>query len=127
MLSLDHGRGIDFKLKKSAKVLIIINGLQKLTMQEAIQIAGRGDRAQGAPNAEIILTKCEKTQDPVALLEMNGKKNAGAAHKIVHKVLTKFDSLSNDHKKIVASAIKSGNVLEDGFDAIKDEKALKWL
>ena len=96
MLSMDHGRGIDFKLKVSAKVLILVNGKQRLTMQEAIQIAGRGDRAQGAPTAEVILTKCEKTADPEVLLETNGKKNASDAQKMVHKLITNFKDLPLD-------------------------------
>ena len=127
MLTMDHGRGIDFKLKVSAKVLIIVNGKQRLTMQEAIQIAGRGDRAQGAPTAEVILTKCEKTDDPEVLLETNGKKNASDAHRMVHKVITSFGNLDSESRKLVASAMNSTNLLEECFGAIKDDKVLKWL
>ena len=127
MLTMDHGRGIDFKLKVSAKVLIIVNGKQRLTMQEAIQIAGRGDRAQGAPTAEVILTKCDKTDDPEVLLDTNGKKHASDVHRMVHKVIAGFSDLDANSRKLVATAMKNKNLLEDGFNAIKDAGVLKWL
>ena len=39
------GRGIDFKLQQDAKVLVLMNGEQKLTTADIGQMAGRGTRA----------------------------------------------------------------------------------
>lgn len=50
-----YGRGIDFKFKADAKVLILMNGDHKLTTADVHQMAGRGTRSQGIPSATIIM------------------------------------------------------------------------
>ena len=65
------GRGIDFKLQQDAKVLVLMNGEQKLTTADIGQMAGRGTRPQTIPCATLIVTKIRSGVGPQALVTNN--------------------------------------------------------
>ena len=62
------GRGIDFKLKADAKVLILMNGEHKLTTADCNQLAGRGNRSQAIPSALLIMIKSIYDVDALAIV-----------------------------------------------------------
>ena len=66
------GRGIDFKFKKEASVLILLNDDITISWEDAVQMAGRGNRSQGNPTALLLLAKAtKKTAEIITILKTN--------------------------------------------------------
>ena len=83
------GRGIDFKLKIDAKVLILMNGEHKLTTADCNQLAGRGNRSQAIPSALLIMIKSTYDVDALAIVQTNDE--AGEINQVPDNVKRLYD------------------------------------
>ena len=76
ILACKYGRGVDFKLRSDAFVIILMNGELKLRNSNILQMAGRGNRSQGVPTAHVILCKeSPKGRNVDAILTTNSNSN----------------------------------------------------
>lgn len=95
-LKPDCGRGLDFKCGCNAKVLIIITGSTTLTTQDVYQMAGRGNRQQGRPEATCYLYKFNAALNGgAALLHTNSLKDGMDSAKLADNFHRQFASLKN--------------------------------
>ena len=68
VLLKEYGRGVDFKMQKEAKVLVLVNGKFELALSDVQQMAGRGSRAQSTPSASVLVIKHPDATDGESLM-----------------------------------------------------------
>ncbi len=60
-LATGFGRGIDLKFAKNAFVLVIMNCNLTFNREEVYLLAGRGNRTQGTPAADVLIISSKET------------------------------------------------------------------
>ena len=96
----DFGRGIDFKFMKEASVLILLNDDVSISWEDAVQMAGRGNRSQGNPTALLMLTKPSlKNAEILTILKTNSSKHGIEGSYVLLQIFDHFTSLKNENMK----------------------------
>ena len=96
----DFGRGIDFKFMKEASVLILLNDDVSISWEDAVQMAGRGNRSQGNPTALLMLTKpSSKNAEILTILKTNSSKHGIEGFYVLLQIFDHFTNLKNEHMK----------------------------
>ena len=96
----DFGRGIDFKFMKEASVLILLNDDVSISWEDAVQMAGRGNRSQGNPTALLMLTKSSlKNAEILTILKTNSSKHGIEGSFLLQQIFDHFTSLKNEQMK----------------------------
>ena len=96
----DFGRGIDFKFMKEASVLILLNDDVSISWEDAVQMAGRGNRSQGNPTALLMLTKpSSKNAEILTILKTNSARYGIEGSYVLQQIFDHFTSLKNENMK----------------------------
>ena len=124
------GRGIDFKLQQDAKVLVLMNGEQKLTTADIGQMAGRGTRAQTIPCATLIVTKIRPGVGPQALVTNNDEDDTiydipRQVSLLYNRWATATGSGKSQGRKALANLLK-GDDWRQGFEKLTQNQ-INWL
>ena len=124
------GRGIDFKLKQDAQVLVLMNGEQKLTTADIGQMAGRGTRAQTIPCATLIVTKIRSGVTPKAHVTSNDEDDdIYEVPKLVSLLYNRWASATGSGKaqgrKALANLLK-GDAWRKSFSQLTQNQ-FNWL
>ena len=123
------GRGIDFKLKIDAKVLILMNGEHKLTTADCNQLAGRGNRSQAIPSALLIMIKPTYDVDALAIVQTNDE--AGEINQVpdnVKRLYDRWPSLAKekpDKRASIAEKLTGEGWMREEWPLTNDER--NWL
>jgi len=122
------GRGIDFKFKKEASVLILLNDDIQISWEDAVQMAGRGNRSQGNPSALLMLAKATKKQaDILTILRTNSAVYSIDGCDVLTQVFTHFHSLSEAKKTKVAEYLQKNSWTMPLPKKPEDTEVFKWL
>ena len=99
----DFGRGIDFKFMKEASVLILLNDDVSISWEDAVQMAGRGNRSQGNPTALLMLTKpSSKNAEILTILKTNSSKHGIEGSYVLQQI---FEHFTNDKSESMKKRI----------------------
>ena len=123
------GRGIDFKFKKEASVLIILNEDIKISWEDAIQMAGRGNRSQGNPTAFLLLVKTANSsqKDVITTLKTNSSVYSIDCCDVLTQVFDHFDSASELMKTKIAEYLESNSWTMPLPKTGPDNEVYQWL
>ena len=122
------GRGIDFKFKKEASVLILLNDDIQICWEDAVQMAGRGNRSQGNPSALLMLAKeTKQTADIITILRTNSALYSIDGCDVLTQVFNHFDSLSEAKKTKVAAYLEKNSWTKELPKRPEDIDVFKWL
>ena len=104
----DFGRGIDFKFMKEASVLILLNDDVSISWEDAVQMAGRGNRSQGNPTALLMLTKpSSKNAEILTILKTNSSKHGIEGSYVLQQIFEHFtNDKSENMKKRIAEYLE---------------------
>ena len=122
------GRGIDFKFKKEASVLILLNDDIQICWEDAVQMAGRGNRSQGNPSALLMLAKeTKKTAEIITILRTNSALYSIDGCDVLTQVFNHFDSLTKAKKTKVAAYLQKHSWTKELPRKPEDTDVFKWL
>ena len=88
-------------------------------------MAGRGNRSQGTPSANIYLTHVKKGLDVKAILNQNSKEKIADCIKIIKKLQSSLELEKEIFVEIVAAT--ANMACAKRLNAIQDTQVLKWL
>ena len=124
----DFGRGIDFKFMKEASVLILLNDDVSISWEDAVQMAGRGNRSQGNPTALLMLTKpSSKNAEILTILKTNSSKHGIEGSLLLQQIFDHFTSLKNENmKKRIAEYLEKYSWTVPLVET-EDQRVFQWL
>jgi hypothetical protein len=124
----DFGRGIDFKFMKEASVLILLNDDVSISWEDAVQMAGRGNRSQGNPTALLMLTKpSSKNAEILTILKTNSARYGIEGSYVLLQIFDHFTSLKNENmKKRIAEYLEKYSWTVPLVET-EDHRVFQWL
>ena len=124
----DFGRGIDFKFMKEASVLILLNDDVSISWEDAVQMAGRGNRSQGNPTALLMLTKpSSKNAEILTILKTNSARYGIEGSYVLLQIFDHFTSLKNENmKKRIAEYLEKYSWTVPLVQT-EDQRVFQWL
>ena len=124
----DFGRGIDFKFMKEASVLILLNDDVSISWEDAVQMAGRGNRSQGNPTALLMLTKpSSKNAEILTILKTNSARYGIEGSYVLQQIFDHFTSLKNENmKKRIAEYLEKYSWTVPLVET-EDPRVFQWL
>ena len=124
----DFGRGIDFKFMKEASVLILLNDDVSISWEDAVQMAGRGNRSQGNPTALLMLTKpSSKNAEILTILKTNSARHGIEGSYVLLQIFDHFTSLKNENmKKRIAEYLEKYSWTVPLVET-EDHRVFQWL
>ena len=113
---------------KEASVLILLNDDVAMSWEDAVQMAGRGNRSQGNPTALLMLTKpSSKNAEILTILKTNSARHGIEGSYVLLQIFDHFTSLKNEQmKKRIAKYLEKYSWTVP-LVQIEDHRVFQWL
>ena len=94
-------------------------------------MAGRGNRSQGTPAADVLLIQSKETlfkgTDLDSILNVNSKEGATDSVEMLEILSKDFHRMKEAFKKRIIAEMTKDDAWTKGFNAIKDAEVTSWL
>ena len=94
-------------------------------------MAGRGNRSQGTPAADVLLIQSKETlfkgTDLDSILNVNSKEGATDGVEMLEILSRDFHKMTEAFKKQIIAEMTKDDAWTKGFSAIKDAEVSSWL